>query len=306
MNKNDAKDAAIQDAAWNHFGGAPAKEVVERAIDLYDELLEAPGPDPDPDPDPNPDPKTFRVFDNIRYREKPSLEKYGLEPLNILYAFNFFPGGVPSIEERNFDMPSDAVIANAAAKAGRNSIIDIEHWWPDDHTGKEPLEERAVQNYVNLMAKFRDGLSSTATTGYYSTMVRRNYFTPVRGNAAELTRWQIANDKGQPIESLIDATYPSLYTFYKDEAGWVTYAKANINEAKRLAPTKPCYPYLWPAYHPSGKEAILPSYWRLQLETCMEHADGCVIWTLNNDEPWSQVPAWWDETKAFMREIRGG
>src|SRR5205085_1032044 len=79
------------------------------------------------------------------------------------------------------------------------------------------------------------------------------------------------------LAETVDAVFPSLYTFYRreDSDGWVTYAKANLEQARRYQ--KPIYAFLCPRYQNTFQD-IEADFWRLQLQTCRELADGCVIW----------------------------
>jgi hypothetical protein len=110
----------------------------------------------------------------------------------------------------------------------------------------------------------------------------------------------------------VDAIYPSLYTFYPDQDGWLKYALANISEARRYG--KPVYVFLWPQYHESDPAVawrfIPADYWRLELETAKQYADGIVIWggwqysgkRLNWLLEWDDTAPWWIETQDFMAD----
>lgn len=62
------------------------------------------------------------------------------------------------------------------------------------------------------------------------------------------------------------------------------YARANIEEARRVGQGKPILPLLWMRYHTGGDPelASIPiprDYWRLQLKTLVgAGVDGIVIW----------------------------
>jgi hypothetical protein len=95
-----------------------------------------------------------------------------------------------------------------------------------------------------------------------------------------LPRVQQDNNRAASLARGVDMVFPSLYTFYPDQAGWLSFAAAQVCEARRLS-SGPVYVFLWPEYHPgssSGGEAISPDYWRFQLETARRLADGIVIW----------------------------
>ena len=120
--------------------------------------------------------------------------------------------------------------------------------------------------------------------------------------------WQAENDRLAPLAKDVDAFFPSLYTFYADRNGWVRYATAQINEARRYGGGKPVFVFLAPQYHESNKilggRFIEPKYWKLQLETASQQADGIVIWGgwKNGPAEWDEAAPWWKATKEFLRE----
>jgi hypothetical protein len=175
-------------------------------------------------------------------------------------------------------------------------VIDVEHW--DLNRLPADAVQRNVERYVALLDAFRAQLP-TARIGLYGMVPIRNYWTPVRGNAGELSAWRAENERLKPIAEAADVIFPSLYTFYEDRDGWVEYAKANIAEAKQYG--RPVYPFVWPQYHKSWKP-IDGDFWRLQLETVFNSADGMVIWTPARGRPrWNPEAAWWQETVQFLK-----
>jgi len=143
--------------------------------------------------------------------------------------------------------------------------------------------------------------------GFYAIAPIRDYWDVMAGpQSAGYLAWQQENDAVAPIAQQADAMFPSLYTFYTDQAGWQKYATANIAEARRIAPGKPVYVFLWPQYDAStgaqGGEYLPDAYWKMELETAKQYADGVVIfggWT----ETWDSNASWWLETQQFMTEI---
>ena len=53
-----------------------------------------------------------------------------------------------------------------------------------------------------------------------------------------------------------------------------------------------------------GGDPIDPDYWRVQLDFLREHADGVIIWTIDDTKAidFTEIPAWWDETVRFIEE----
>jgi len=102
-----------------------------------------------------------------------------------------------------------------------------------------------------------------------------------------------------------DVVFPSLYTFYDNQAAWDIYAKGMIEEARRY--NKPVYVFLWPEFHVSNillRGTNIPAkFWRHQLEFCSALADGIVIWG-GWKEKWNETADWWVETKLFMKTLK--
>ena len=250
-------------------------------------------------------PRPFVVFDGTLYKNKPSLGTYDVRPITVLYESHLFvasqsPAAVP---------PEPIVRSLAYDLRGSPEpvILDIERW---------PLKGDgiAVQSTV---AKFLSVLSWVKAEapgvpiGVYGTVPVPDYWRAIRDPAsAEFQSWQQDNDRLEGVTDRVDALFPSIYTFYTDRQGWVTYAIAQINEAKRKAKGKPVYAFLWPQYHESnlllGLRPLDSDYWELQLNTVAQHADGVVIWGgwgAKGPEPWNEEAPWWQVTKRFMRRL---
>ncbi|MBI1195105.1 MAG: hypothetical protein GC138_04600, partial [Gammaproteobacteria bacterium] len=121
-------------------------------------------------------------------------------------------------------------------------------------------------------------------------------------------QWQAENQSLEPLVKSVDVVFPSAYTFYRDQAGWKRMAVAQIMAARSYE--KPVYVFLWPHYHDSNKFLsgyyIGDEYWRMELETVRQYADGVVIWGgWGNGKPqiWDDHAAWWEVTKKFLRDL---
>ncbi len=133
------------------------------------------------------------------------------------------------------------------------------------------------------------------------------------GSAGYLN-WQQQNSWYQALANAVDVFFPSLYTLYAGEsfeAQWPTYARANIAEAKRLAPSKPVYPFLWMLYHNSNAIGALQDirykFFYEQLKTCGDYADGVVVrggsgMTFDATKPWWRaVQDWLQSPRVKIR-----
>ncbi|HWL71732.1 MAG TPA: hypothetical protein VNS22_25595, partial [Geminicoccus sp.] len=101
---------------------------------------------------------------------------------------------------------------------------------------------------------------------------------------------------------------PSLYTITENRDQWVTFAKANIAEARKYG--KPVIPFVWPQYHDTmlgkGTEYLPIKFWELQLNTIYELSDGIAIWGSVKKgggwDAWDAKKDWWGFTKNYAGE----
>jgi hypothetical protein len=252
--------------------------------------------------------RTFAVFEIMGYRNIPDLGSHCVERLKIWYAHEFWPDGVPRRDAFDLGLPDRDRVDHVARRSpdfGAITVLDIEHWPVQDET----FAQAAVDNYVTVLDWFRKAAPPDQLVGYYSMLPIRDYWRALRGPADPKYRdWQAENDRLADLARAVDIVFPSIYTFYEDQEGWLVYAKAQIDESRRIAPDKKVYAFLWPEYHPSSNtragEPIEPDYWRVQLDFLKEHADGVVIWTIDSTKAidFSDIPPWWDETVRFIEQ----
>jgi len=238
----------------------------------------------------------FRLFDAMNFKGQPDLSPYGFEPTHIVYEASLFPA-----KSTATDAPSgDAIgkVVSAAPDWRGLLIVDVERWigLPDER-----------ERYIDLTQRIK-ALMPNRQIGYYSVVPVRDYWRAKESSgSAKYAQWQSENDKLQALADKVDVLYPSLYTFYDNQAGWVAYARENLREARRLAHGKPVYAFLWPMYHESNPELrgqfIPADYWRLELETVAQYADGAVFW--GGGSKWDPSAPWWKATLAFIESRRG-
>lgn len=243
--------------------------------------------------------KDFLVFDATLFKHKPSnLPELGFRPLPLIYEGEFWAPGVQRIEP---DLARTRQAANRVAPLSSYACLDIECL---QVFNKPPQEIQANMRRLASVADAVHAAQPKLKIGYYLLIPVRDYWTPVDNKPDSVRAWQQANDSLKDLVKHVDVIFPSLYTFYDDPEGWKIYAKANIMEAKRYG--KPVYPFLWYQYHDSNKllggKPIPAQVWRMQLETCLQYADGVVIWG-GHKELWNEQYAWWTETKAFLSRI---
>jgi hypothetical protein len=239
--------------------------------------------------------QAFDARSAMRFANLPDLAPYGLKDVTVVYASELWPKKAKRADPDLSFIRSEA-IPRVRRKATDLVVIDVEHW--DLNGISADAVQRNVDRYVAILEAFRTQLP-TLRHGLYGMVPVRNYWTPVRGKSGDLAAWRSENKLLTPIANASDVIFPSLYTFYEDRDGWLEYAKANIVEARQYQ--RPVYPFLWPQYHKSW-QPIDRDFWRLQLETVFNNADGMVIWTPAKGRPrWNPEAPWWQETVQFLR-----
>jgi hypothetical protein len=235
--------------------------------------------------------------------QKPDLKDFGLKPITVVYPNFMWEGNkVPDTTS----LPDSSRI-NAFARLLNQTtdivVIDIEHW---PVTGDAATVNDSLKKYQTVLKWFKSPAPSLKV-GLYGVLPIRNYWDAIQNtDSARYTSWQKDNDRLAPLAQSTDVLFPSIYTFYEDRNGWRKYAIAQIQEARRQADGKPVYVFLWPQFHGSNKtlaNTFLPGdYWRMELETARQYADGIVIWCCSNRQTWDGSAPWWLETQKFIKE----
>lgn len=247
----------------------------------------------------------FVVFDGTLYRNKPDLSHYGIRPVKIVGG-QLWDRGRPDEA-----LPPVARVHRVAEEvAGLSSpvILDIEHW---PLQGAAGAVEDSLSKYLTVLRWFRE-TRLDVTVGYYGTVPIRDYWRSIKEiHHSEYRAWNGENDRLRPLAAVVDVLFPSLYTFYDDREGWRRYAVAQIREARRIGSGKPVYVFLWPQFHDSNQwlrgKYLSPDFWRMELETARQYADGIVIWggwgLDSRPERWDEDASWWKVTKDFLQPI---
>jgi len=268
----------------------------------------------------------FRMIEQLSYAGQTHHERLasvGFEHIPILTTWFFFPSGHD--REDVDDAVRERIIHHTETHMEDNKtyILDIEHW----PTGASNTPEERAES-VRKLSEVIDIIKSVRPTvklGYYSMVPGRNYWD-VYENCAwndsrhELClereqRWHDANTELLPLAQKVDFLFPSIYTFYNNPEGWTHYARANIEEAQRLAELagrKPVYAYIWPRYHGSNNDGLAytpidGAFWRLQLEVVHKTGvEGAIVWDVAQWLTLQQVAKneeWFAQTLDFMREL---
>jgi hypothetical protein len=241
--------------------------------------------------------RPFVLFDTLAYKARPSLEPFGIRLADVIYEDRFFGAGV----DHRRTLPAPQTIRRLGQEYGQNNrltILDVEAW------GTLPQGEM-IERYIFLISQFRasygDGL-----LGHYGLIPSWGYKAILKGrDSAEYRQWLSQNDRLYALIDLVDVFCPSLYTYTPKREDWVLFARGTVAECRRLSPSKPVYPFIWPDYHAfAGSLSETPldrEYWRLQLETLNAVADGAIIWG-GYKKFWDPEAEWWIETKDFIEK----
>lgn len=245
------------------------------------------------------------MLDAMKFTGKPDLSGDGFYASPEITEASLWAGAPDENEPYQ-----PAVELQSSIKAASNPpinypiIFNVERWDLDQRV-VGAVEAAASRDKIVQIFEWARPILSKQQYGLYAYLPLRDYWSPVGADPVDIAAWRTANDLLAPLVTKVRALYPSLYTFYDDPAGWVTYAEANIAEAKRIAGGRPIYPFLWPQYHESAPGGlagtfIAGDYWRLQLETVhASGADGIVIWS-DASQAWNASADWWLETLAFI------
>lgn len=251
-------------------------------------------------------PRQFRIFDATFYSDKPVLSNWGIENIPIVYSGTLWDRN----EDRN-NLPREERVAMLAKQIESSShselaVIDIEHWPWVEHQGNVV---QGMGKFLTVLEWFKKYAPSVAF-GYYGVPPVPDYDSGhADESAARYQGWKKQNDRIIQLAAASQALFPSLYAFSPNKEQWVKSAIAHIREARRYETHAPVYVFLWPQYHEITRGRALEfldrQFWRMQLETAMQHADGIVIWggwdiKKNTRMKWDGNAPWWLETVSFL------
>jgi hypothetical protein len=244
------------------------------------------------------DGKVFELFLGAKQGSDSDLAEVCLKRLPVVKRVRFREPGAA----KELVTVSEATARSAvSAEAGEPLVvINIEEW---KTKGPDALVAENVKKLTDVLKAAQAELPDTKI-GIYSMVPSRDYFRAVGDRGPEaFTQWQSENTRLTPLAQQADALFPSVYTFKKESPDrWTRYAHANVLEAKRLAPQKPIYPFIWNRYHKS-KEPIEAAFLQAQFDALfqMEEATGAVVW-LGSKEPWDTSSTWIVALKGFLDE----
>jgi hypothetical protein len=262
----------------------------------------------------------FAVYDTSFFVNKANTLASGLQPMRIIDRGWTSSKGLKELpDEASFkQIMQQLELADAVTPV----VINIETWSfaCKDASGAPTGTPEKFETIIRWTREAAPKLK----IGIYLVAPIRDYWNAIKPEQdPAYIAWQANNDCYQKVVDGLDFLLPSLYTFYEDAHpwavdGWVSYATANLKEARRLAKGKPIYPFLWMQYHESNSNGyalklISGTYWRTELELVKKLADGVVIWgtiSPNATEQrfeamtWDENSEWWVETKTFLKTLK--
>lgn len=248
--------------------------------------------------------RSLRLYQALLHADRPDFSALGFAPAHIIDR-NIWAN--ETTREEVSPQKLEATVTRAARQGGL-IVLDIEHF---PLTGTDAKVHDSVEQLVRAATIARRAADGNLV-GYYGLVPLSEYWRPINGLAhGGFDEWRKDNRRLLPIAGAVDANLPSLYTHYDDREGWVKQARTLVCEARRMS-ERPVIAFIWPEFHPGSKAEsgdIPGDYWRLQLETLAEIADGVVIWggydlAENRQQQWRQNAPWWQETLRFLDRHR--
>lgn len=242
------------------------------------------------------------------------------EPL--LFKHGTLPGTPLPSEEGIAAAVRNAAAQRAAVEERGGTVapviaLSLERWplWP-----AVPLDAhvRSIADYADVARRFAEASGEKVCLFDVFPGAGRPTVVRSRDELELREEWEAAARAAwKELEEAVDAACPRLYTYYDDADPdqhailidqWRGYAADTIAMARAVAPSLPVYPFLWPRFHPGGEAPqrdIPPDYWRAELETVREAADGVVLWggvdmESRTRESWNPEAPWWGITREMF------
>ncbi len=184
----------------------------------------------------------FRVYQALLYEHMPDLRSRGIARLHVVDRGFWRDGNGPGSAA---DPARVAAVIAALPHDGAPIAIDIE--WPGLHA-RDAATAGQIRALASIAAQFKTAAAGHPI-GYYGVFPLDDYWRAIDIPAGSVAEWQRDDDGAAPINAHVDVTFPSLYTYYRDRAGWVRQAHALVCEARRISGGKPVYAFVWPEYH---------------------------------------------------------
>ena len=237
-------------------------------------------------------PTRFRIFDGLLHRGKPDLTGAGLESISPLAQI-----WRPHAPRDEVDEMGVLAALESLPPLTTTIYVDIEEW---PLFGVDPATRDASIGKLIHVARLIRQQRPELKYGFYGAPPVGAYWPIIRHDAS-YQQWLDTNRAMAPLAQLVDYVFPSLYTYYDDRAGWLRFAAAQIDEARRYG--KPVYPFLWYQYFDGNRRLaghdVVPNAWEEELRFCRAHADGVALWG-GYERGWSESATWWQTTRRIF------
>ncbi len=237
----------------------------------------------------------------------------------VVYEHAYYPGGQQTADGRPTALGYQYAVQNAldqyfhpVVPATHDLVvIDVERWhvWPwvvgDAHRA-------SVEKYAEVARETRAGTNQPVCVYSIAPSAGLLHSNWSVTDPAVRAAWTAHSDvTTEVLLPEVDALCPALYTYYggtteqalgQSIEQWKGFARETIAEARRMAPGKPVYTFVWPQYHTGGTykdyRYLEDRYWRAQLELVKEQADGVILWggwnfTTNLQQPFNPNASWY-------------
>jgi hypothetical protein len=299
--KEQGKYSAAKQAEYEMY--RDRNNVTDAYVDAYAKAVAAKFPE---DAVTAPAPLTkkpyFKVFRGFRYTSMPSsFANCGVsEYMRILYDPELFGGASKDVP--NVSHLQNKVVPTLLKENKQYVVIDIEHW--------DPINE--MDKLITVIRTLKQGVRAAGNTkmkfGFYMLLPIRDFLAPTMkaSQPDRWERWMTQNEQMRRLAAEVDVVFPSLYTVSENRADWITFAKANIAEARKY--NKPVIPFIWPQYHdtmlgPLATTYLPTRFWELQFNSIYDLSDGIAIWGSvkagGGWDAWDGSREWWSFTKDF-------
>ena len=251
---------------------------------------------------------SFVVYVFFEFTGQPSNSYFtalGLQPLYL--TADVMNGG--TVTQGLMRSTADAAASYGAYQS--RACWDIEGQYQTDATypAGSPLGLAGAHRIADSLAQFLGWARSEQPSlqiGLYSGVPVTNIWLD------DTTEWKQNNDTLSPLTNAVDYIAPSLYLYYPESTlPFSYYAPGHIAEARRIAPTKKIFPFVSPAYHPSGPLANTYTDYAGMMNVLnvikASGADGCIIFAGNGsmgsqygDWATASTSDWWQAIKDFL------
>lgn len=239
------------------------------------------------------------VYDAMLYTGKPSLDRYGLKPINIVYE-----SWIWRHDDRMSRLPDrEKVIAQVGRSSEKSLVLvlDIERWYVDDRADAQQFEDSLAR--LTEVSKWVRAEGPRVQFGYFGLVPEYNQRSSLLPEThPRRQEWDTTNRRLDRVARLVDIVFPELYPVSADVELWKESAIRHLAVAKTYE--RPVYAFIMPYFPETAAEKrfepVAREFWREQLKTVCEHADAIVIWG-GYQILWDDKAAWWQETRTFMK-----